>query len=223
MSDDSEQKELTENSLKISADFLLAEFNALQSRAIALTNNQSNRVNFLLIIVAAALAGVSQLANNVALDSYFHSIILATTLGILLLGLFTLRQNVDDAVASVILFRRAGRIRLWFVEQNPQIVQYVAFEYGDDKPAMDVPFLSFRGGEAVILLINALAFCVVVGSVLPLKNLAIALIVLPVSFTVAWVSQSYYIHKVLQKVERRSADAIKFPFEQVREKYERHL
>ena len=88
---------------------------------------------------------------------------------------------------------------------------------------MDVPFLSFRGGEAVILLINALAFCVVVGSVLPLKNLAIALIVLPVSFTVAWVSQSYYIHKVLQKVERRSADAIKFPFEQVREKYERHL
>ncbi|RMH40374.1 MAG: hypothetical protein D6694_10105 [Gammaproteobacteria bacterium] len=223
MSDDTKKIELAEAGLKISADFLLAEFNALQSRAIAFKNSQSNRVNFLLIIVAAALAGVSQLANNLALQSYFHTIILATASGILLLGLFTLRQNVDDAGASIILFRRAGRIRLWFVEQNPQIAQYVAFEYGDDKPAMDVPFLSFRGGEAVILLINALSFCVMVGSILPLQKLAIVLVVLFISFIIAWVSQSYYIHKVLQIGEKRSADTIKFSFEQQREKYEGHL
>lgn len=223
MSDGNEHEKLTDGDPKISADFLLAEFNALQNRAIALANSQSNRVNFLLIIVAAALAGVSQLANSLALQSYFSAIILATALGILLLGLFTLRQNVDDAGASVILFRRAGRVRLWFVERNPQIAKYVAFEYSDDKPAMDVPFLSFRGGEAVILLINALAFCVAVGTALPLGNLIAVLIVSLVSFVIAWVSQSYYVHKVLQKGERRSASGVKFPFEQMREMYEKHL
>ena len=221
MNDSSGHKDLAESDHKISADFLLAEFNALQNRAIALANSQSNRVNFLLIIVAAALAGVSQLVNSLTLQPYLYGVILAAALGILLLGLFTLRQNVDDAVASVILFRRAGRIRLWFVEQNPQIAQYIAFEYGDDKPTMDVPFLSFRGGEAVILLINALAFCAVVVIALPFRGFVTILIELSVSLPIAWVSQSYYVHKVLQKGERRSASAIKFPFEQMREKYEK--
>ena len=222
MNDNNERKDLAENEFKISADFLLAEFNALQNRAIALANSQANRVNFLLIIVAAALAGVSQLVDSLALQPHLYGIILATALGILLLGLFTLRQNIDDAGASVILFRRAGRIRLWFVEQNPKIAQYVAFEYGDDKPAMDVPFLSFRGGEAVILLINALAFCTVVVIALPFRDFVTILIELLVSLSIAWLGQSYYVHKVLQKGERRSVGTIKFPFEQMREKYEKH-
>ena len=221
MNDSNECKDLAENDIKISADFLLAEFNALQNRAIALANSQSNRVNFLLIIVAAALAGMSQLVNNLALQPYLYGVILATAFGILLLGLFTLRQNVHDAGASVILFRRAGRIRLWFVEQNPQIAQYVAFEYGDDKPTMNVPFLPFRGGEAIILLINALAFCAVVVIALPFRDFITILIELSVSLLIAWVSQSYYVHKFLQKGERRSASAIKFPFEQMYEKYEK--
>lgn len=216
-------KDSIEGDLEVSADFLLAEFNALQSRAIALASSQSNRVNFLLIIVAAALSGISQLANSLMLQMYFHAIVIATALGILLLGLFTLRQNVDDAGASVILFRRAGRIRLWFVEQNPQIAQYVAFEYGDDKPAMDVSFLSFRGGEAVILLINALAFCVVVGVALPLSDLVTVLVVSLVSFVVAWMIQLGYIHRVLRKGERRSASEVKFPFERMHKKYEGRL
>jgi len=207
------------SALEISANFLLSEFNALQSRAIALGNSQANRVNFLLIIVAAALAGVSQVMGIAALQPYFRSVIFGTALGILLLGLFTLRQNIEDAAASVILFRRAGRIRLWFVEQNPQIARYVAFEYGDDKPAIDAPFLSSRGGEGVILLINALAFCLVVGIALPFRGIAILLSTL-VSFGIAWVSQVYYIHKVLKQGERVSAEAVNFPFEQMREKYE---
>lgn len=217
MSSENEPKEPIR--LEISANFLLSEFNALQSRAMALGNSQSNRVNFLLIIVAATLAGVSQVVNVAALQPYFRLVIFGAALGILLLGLFTLRQNVEDAAASVILFRRAGRIRLWFVEQNPRIARYVAFEYGDDKPAVDAPFLSSRGGEGVILLINALAFCLVVGMALPFGGMTILLSVL-VSFVVAWMSQLCYIHKILKRSERRAADAINFPFEQMREKYE---
>ncbi len=212
-----------DDGLKTAAEFLLAEFNALQNRAVALANNQLSRVNFLLILVAATLAGLGQVVNTPPLQPYLSSIILIASLGILLIGLFTLRNNIDDAGASVILFRRAGRIRLWFVEQSPQIARYVAFEYGDDRPKVDVPFLSFRGGEAVVLLINALAFCTVIVAmtiaIMPFSKLVYTIEVV-VAFIVAWIGQSYYIHKVLQKGEKRSASRVKFPYEDMRRKYE---
>jgi len=222
MNSGDEREDLAKDDLRISADFLLAEFNALQNRAIAFSNNQSNRVNFLLAVVAAALAGGSQLVGDLALHPYFREVMLATALGILLLGLFTLRQNVDYAVASVILFRRAGRVRLWFVEQDPKIAQYVAFEYGDDRPAMDVPFLSFRGSEAVVLLINALAVCAIVIIALPFRDIISMSIEALVSLFVAWIGQLYYVRRILRQGERRSAITIKFPFQRMREKYEKY-
>jgi len=210
----------SENALKLSAEFLLAEFTALQDRAIALTNSQSNRVNFLLILVAATLAGIGQIASNPLLQAYLTPVIQTAALGVLVLGLFTLRHNVDDAGATVNLFRRAGRIRLWFVEQNPRIAGYVPFEYADDKPAMDVPFLSFRGAEAILFLINALAFCTLVVTTIRFANNVFVLVEFLIAFVIAWVSQAYYVHNVLRKEELRSASGAKFPYEKMRKKFE---
>src|SRR4051794_40397012 len=128
---------------KSSADFLLAEFETLQNRAISIEQNKSNRINFLLIIAAALIAGIGQIVGNSILQPYQSTVVFIAAVTLLLLGIFTLKHSVDDSVAIVILFRRAGRIRLWFVEQDNPIGQYVAFEYGDDRPRMDSPYLAF--------------------------------------------------------------------------------
>ncbi|MCG2783723.1 MAG: hypothetical protein L6461_01310 [Anaerolineae bacterium] len=220
---DNPPKNLAENDeiVKMSADFLLSEFNSLQDRAIGLEGNKSNRVNFMLILAAASLAGIGQSLSIVTLQTYLTSIIFFVALVILVLGLFTLQHNIDDSGAIVILFRRAARIRLWFVKQNKEIAGYVAFQYGDDRPKMDVPFLAFRGGEAVILVINTVALCAIVVVLSLPATWVIALAEIFVTAIIFWLAQNYYIHKALQKGEKMSAKSIRYPYAKMFEKYEK--
>lgn len=220
---DSPKKNLAMNDdiVKMSADFLLSEFNSLQNRAIGLESNKSNRVNFMLILAAAALAGVGQTLSIATLQPFINSIVFFIALVILVLGLFTLHHNIDDSCATVILFRRAARIRLWFVKQNKEIAGYVAFQYGDDRPKMDVPFLAFRGGEAVILVINAVALCAIVVVLSLPATWTIALVEIFATAIISWLAQNYYIHKALQKGEKMSANSIRYPYAKMFEKYEK--
>lgn len=204
---------------KFSAEFLLAEFNSLQNRAIGLENNKSNRVNFMLVLAAPALAGMGQIISISALQPHLGKIVFFIALVVVVLGLSTLQHNIDDSGATVILFRRAGRIRLWFVEQNKQIAEYVAFQYGDDRPKMDTPFLGYRGGEAIILVINTVAFCCIAVIVLSPLTWDIALIEIFIAALVSWFAQTYYIHKALKKAEKISAGSIRFPYARMYEKY----
>lgn len=204
-----------------SADFLLAEFQSLQSRAIGLEQGKSSRVNFLLIIAAAIGAGLAQITGNASFQPYYSTIITIASTSIALLGFFTLKHSVDDSVAIIILFRRAGRIRLWFVEQDKHIGDYVAFEYGDDRPKMDSRYVAFRGGEAVIFVITTVALCALVVTTLKPTNYYLAVLEVIVTAVVAWFLQEFYVHHTLRAAEKMTAGAIRFRYAKMYDKIKR--
>ncbi|MBI5053927.1 MAG: hypothetical protein HZB52_11780 [Chloroflexi bacterium] len=149
---------------KSATEFLLAEFNSLQDRANQLEELKSSRINFFLVIVAAALAGLTSFIGVSNFPITVNFIILAVSLILFLIGLTTLTQIVQYSIAIVSFYRKAGRIRRWFVDVNPEILDYVAFKPADDSPNVYVgaSTFTFRCGDGIVLLVNSITLSVLV-------------------------------------------------------------
>lgn len=199
-----------------SAEFLIAEFNALQSHVTRLEEAKSNRVNFFLIVVAAAAAGVSGLADVGRFGGSFETVVAVAALAILGLGIATLNELVGYSESIVSLYRRGGRIRRWFVDSDVGIAPYVAFKACDDHPTLDLGlgYLGFRGGDAVVLTLNAASVSVVVAAVLssvyPVRALVVAVVAV-FAGVLAWFAQRRLIHARLRRAEAGMRKRVHFP------------
>ena len=144
----------------IPTEYLIAEFNAIQNRAINLENLRSSRVNFLLFTTGAIIAGIGGLVQTDILLPYIKTIVLLAAGSILTIGLLTLNYTIDDTVTLVLFWRYAARIRRYFVDESPVMEKYLPFPPYDDKPRVDSSHLALRGSDATLLVINSLAACV---------------------------------------------------------------
>jgi len=208
---------------KSATEFLLAEFNSLQERAAQLEDIKSSRINFFLVIVAAVFAGVTSFIGTPTIPIANNSILIITSFILLLVGLTTLTQTVQYSIAIVTFYRKAGRIRRWFVDNNPEILNYVAFKPADDSPNIYVgaSTFTFRGGDGIILLINSITVTVFVISLLSIQfpvpsNSAtqniIMLFAMGVTFFIGWAIQKRYIIQELKISDERLRDDIRYPF-----------
>jgi hypothetical protein len=172
----------------------------------------------LLIIAAAMIAVIGQVLGQPLFQSFTFVIIFGICTILLLLGIFTLDQSILDSISIVLLWRRAGRIRLWFVEKDVKIAQYVPFHFGDDRPRIDSPFLGWRGGEAVIFVINTFAFCGMIVILLMPKTILQAAIIVIVSGIAAWMGQVFFMHRRLKTAEKWASGSIRFPYAKMYER-----
>jgi hypothetical protein len=200
-------------------NFLLAEFNALQTRAIAMEQAKSNQVNFFLVAVGAITAGIFALSDLQTLQTYLIEVIVITSFLILLLGFATLNQSINYSAASVSLYRRAGRIRQWYLNADEKIKQFVPFIPGDDRPRywLSFSYAAFRGGDAVILIINSVSFAIFTTGILFLIFQIPSLLVLVIAGLLAiisWYLQQLFIKVRLLKVEAQNIKNIHFPSQQ---------
>jgi len=200
------------NTALLSTEFLLTEFNALQDRAISLEEIKANRLNFFLLVVGVVVAGLSSLYGKSSFSSLYMTSVFVSAFVIFLLGILTLKNSVDYSIAIVSFYRKAGRIRRWFVENDPGIDKYVAFEPTDDRPKMKLSatFLAWRGGEPVLVVINMVSASVLVGAGLSLFCRDVnpwmgMTLVAPI----VWFLQNFYISRRLEKQE--SLGKIFFP------------
>ena len=182
-----------------SNDFLIAEFNALQDRAIGFEEIKSGRINFFMIIFAATVAGLSSLSGL----TVFPFIVFVCAVIIFLLGVSTLRSVMSYSVAIVILFRKAGRIRRWFVDSDKRIEKYIPFEANDDRPLIRIaPWLiGWRGGEPILLITNATALSVATGLAVSYLSLLWAGVSAVAVFLITWGLQVLYMSSHLNKHE----------------------
>ena len=204
-------------------DFLIAEYNALQDRAISLQQARSSRINFFLVVVAAVGAGSANLVGSQGfhISQYqYLPVIGLVAFSLLTLGFFTLQQSIDDSVAIVIMYRRAGRIRLWFVEQDTTIAPYVAFHCGDDHPRMFAPYLAWRGAEAAVLVINTVLLCAVTLSLVPPVSWLMAAVEIVAATVVGWFLQTGYVRLRLWRAEQRAEGTVHFPSAEMAERIE---
>ena len=206
-----------------SEDFLIAEFSALQDRARHLEDTKSSRVNFFLVLIAATVAGFSSLLSIQSLSLSLNISLMAMSLILLLIGLATLNQTIQFSIAIVTFYRKAGRIRRWFVEKNPELNEYVAFKPNDDSPSIYVGHstLTFRGGDGVILIMNSALFtlfCMSLFSIfvpipnsVPIINIG-SLISVVVFFVLSWYFQKRYIIWQLRRAEKWMYEDVHFPY-----------
>ncbi len=200
-----------------SVEYMIAEFNALQGSVARLEETKSSRVNFYLLIVAAVLAGLSGVADGTNLLIHPNIIIAIAAFVLLILGIAVLNQLVHYSGAIVSLQRRAGRIRRWFSEADATIEPYLAFEPRDDSPSLDVKdaYLEFRGGDVIVLTVNAALLCVGVVALLyyfsPTISLPLTLLFGTSSAILAWLAQRNQIHAQLRRVETSVQKNVYFP------------
>jgi len=201
---------------EITVSFLLAEFNTLQERATNLEQVKSTQVNFFLIVVAAIIAGLSGLSSVPTLQTFMLDGIFVASFLVFLLGFATLYQSVNYSMSIVSFYRRAGRIRRWFVDFDKDIAPYVAFPPGDDRPRFKLTrsYLAFRGGDAVLLIINSVSFAGITTSLIasffyfaPIFIFFVAIIV----GVFAWFLQYQIIYRRLSNEEKRNINQIHFP------------
>ena len=204
------------NNKNASVEFLLAEFNAIQSHVIKLEEAKSNRVNFCLIVIAAVTAGVSGLVGNSNFQSVLKLIVAASSFGLFILGIAILNQLIRYSEAIVGLYRRAGRIRRYFADNDAAIRPYLAFEASDDRPLMYISsaYLEFRGGDVIVLTLNSVFFAVftfvIISILFPLPNWFTTPLVIG-SGLMAWFVQKIRIRVRLKKIEERMQKSITFP------------
>ncbi|NUO79168.1 hypothetical protein HUU05_03755 [candidate division KSB1 bacterium] len=211
---------------EITAQFLIAEFNALQERAKNFEEIKANRVNFYLLVVAAIGAIFSTATQAFDLfQKYFSESIVLTAAVLLLLGVSTLKDSVDYSGAIVIFFRRAGRIRRWFADFDQSIAPYLAFQPADDRPTFSVPYSlsAWRGAETVIILFNVISSTAIVAcGVLKITrfNPFFASIILIVFAIMMWFLQTFYVYRKMHKAQEAESGLkrIHFPYKDYSEK-----
>jgi hypothetical protein len=214
----------------IAAQFLIAEFTALQERAKNFEEIKASRVNFYLLVVAAAGAVFSTATQSLDLfQRYYLESIILTAMFLLLLGVSTFKESVDYSGAIVILFRRAGRVRRWFVDFDQCIAPYVAFEAADDRPKFNIPYslIAWRGAETVVMLFNVIASTAIAGCVV-LKviqiNQIIASGILVVVAASSWFLQTLYVYRKMLKAQKSDVELkrVNFPYEEYLKKSAGH-
>ncbi len=188
------------------SQFLLAEFNSLQDRARAYEEIKSSRVNFFLLIVAAFGAVFSTILDISFMASFVYEALAITALIIFLLGIATLKTLIDYSVAIVIFYRKAGRIRKWFVNLDSEIEKYIAFDATDEKPRFIVRkgLIHWRGGELILLLINCFSaslFAVMSISYIFYIPIIIQLCLWVIAVVLFWNIQVSYIKRKMINAE----------------------
>ena len=177
-----------------------------------------NKVNFFLILVTAIGGG---LALMVSVDVLRNLIIPTASVVILILiimGFNTLRQGLDLSASAVTFYRRAGRIRRWYIDQEPSIEPYLPFNVADNLPRMSSNFINLRGAESILLLMNGSLCGILVGLIVafvdsyifhkvPAVSLALDFIIILapglVTIWLAWVLQVKYVKRFMRKWEMR--------------------
>lgn len=210
---------------EIAAQFLIAEFNALQERAKNFEEIKASRVNFFLLIVAAVGAIISAVDQIRVLQQYFLESILLAAVAILLLGLSTLQHSVYYSSAIVEFYRRAGKIRHWFIDFDGTIEDHLPFEPADDRPKYywkknrfieKFQLNLWRGGEPVIIIFNVISVLTIAECIL-LKFFYLSWIMssmfLFLLAIATWVLQIRYVDKRMQKSEEKGKDKAHFKYE----------
>jgi len=209
------------------SDFLIAEYNALQERARKCEETKTSRINFYLIIVAASWASLASSAQLDFVQKNVLNIVILTEFIVLILGIATLYDLMNFSAAIVMFYRKAGRIRRWFVDLDKSICKYVAFHPTDDRPNfspninLSFSILSWRGAESILVIINSFSISIVFACLFSKISTTYTLITIITSFIIfilAWYLQLYFVSKQMKKQQKSEyqQNQINFPYEDLK-------
>jgi len=192
-------------------EFLLAEFNAIQQRAIQIEQSKSSSINFYLVIVAATIAGVPGMLSFVPPEAV-RIVLIAMFLFILIVGLLTLNHSINQAANIIRLYRCAGRIRRYFLDQSSGIKSYLPFEANDTFPRIYIHNnLAYRGSEVTVSTINVASASIIAAISFSTLSWIWSIVFATIIAIITWILQEEFARKKLQRFEVAAQHKIAFP------------
>jgi len=121
------------NANEASVRFLLAEFANVESERLRLKSEAIQRLNFFLTVTSAVLGGLllfTQFKSTINVKFEYVAIIALGFLSII--GWQTFRFVVQRDINTDLILRAGGRIRRFFVDNDPAIKPYLMWEDHDE-------------------------------------------------------------------------------------------
>jgi hypothetical protein len=201
---------MADNNEKLGAEFLLAEFNAIQQRAVQIEQSKSSSVNFYLVIVAATIAGVPGILSLVPKEAA-RVVLIAMFLFIFVVGSLTLNHSVNQAANIIRLYRCAGKIRRYFLDHASDIKAYLPFEANDAFPRIYVrSSLAYRGSEVTVFTINVASAAITSAVIFSFVSWLWGMVAAIVMAGVTYMLQERFLRKKLQRFEEAAKRRITF-------------
>ena len=143
---------------EIIAQYLISEFEMLHQRAEAHEQFIASKTNFFVGLTTATLGGllfllnesVGGVATQVIMVVGFFALVF-----LLIVGWVIFKQSVDMVASAAIYYRRAGRVRQWFVDNAPSVEKYIPFTVTDERPPLYVPHAPLRDFNTIVASVNA--------------------------------------------------------------------
>jgi hypothetical protein len=148
-------RKTTSLSRDVIAQYMIAELDSLTQRALQHENMLTTKINFFLVLVTASGGGLFLSASITALENLLLPVSSLLTLLLFILGWVTFTQGLDLSANSIVMYRRMGRIRQWFLDAEPELKPYLPFNPGDNRPQYYVSYAPVRGIETILLLVNS--------------------------------------------------------------------
>jgi hypothetical protein len=202
--------------VKTSEDILLAEHQRLSSLYLNNVEMGEKRTTLYLTLVSfgsGVLAAITKLA---PFDKEFVKwASFGLVIGIFLLGLLTYQRLLERRIRAIEYLRAINRIHRFFVLQDATIKDYFYWSASDDVPTFLARSTQLTGLRDIVGCFNSLFAGVGTGGLIKITGMAVtyrsAVGFGLVVTTVMVVLHLIYERKVLGKIERNAAKAVKFP------------
>ncbi len=140
---------------EIIANYLLSEFDILHQRADEIERSVAKKTDFFIALTTAILGGFVVIFGKQMDEKVTFFVLLIALILLQIFGWTIFKQSVDLSTSSTLFYRRAGRIRRWFLDNSPGIERYVPFPVTDELPPLYVSHSPMRYLNTTVVGINA--------------------------------------------------------------------
>ncbi len=138
-----------------SVQFMLAEYNRIHALEMFIRETGVKRIHLYISIMSLSLAGLTFLTHFVSNQQQIFFIASITFVFLAMIGYITLNWLVQRWILSVIFLRKLARIRRWFVEQDPELVNRLVYSDDEYKPSFLSNEILSRSLITLVLILNS--------------------------------------------------------------------
>lgn len=138
-----------------SVQFMLAEYNRIHALEMFVRETGVKRIHLYISIMSLVLAGLTFLAHFVSNQKQTFLVASIALVFLAIIGYITLNWLVQRWILSVIFLRKLARIRRWFVERDPELVNRLVYSDDEHKPSFFSDEILSRSLITLVLILNS--------------------------------------------------------------------
>ncbi len=126
--------ELNDRYNEIMSQFMMAEHLQLHERVRHNNQLAQNQANYYLALTTTAITGLTLLYMSPQYLATFYIVAPVVTYLLFLIGSLHGLQAVNFHEDAIVFYRRIGRVRRWFYNLDPRVLDYLPFDPTDSQP-----------------------------------------------------------------------------------------